>query len=147
MEEQLTAILSDMYQQIDNKEIFIPVNIANALIVYKMAHDDIVYWKNFSKKSSLFHMDNLKDMYLFFVDFLPQTSQFQKSYTRKVDHMKEFHPFLEELYFSQKFYYKNPGTFRKHLERSISWIPNPRLSTFTQEIFKIVSHVRFSPDA
>ncbi len=141
--QHLKDILSEMYESLDNKEIFIPLNVANAIIVYKLAHDDEVYWKNFSSQATAFPMENINDMYLFFIDFLPKTSQFQESYEKKIEHLKEFQPCLQELYYKQKFYAKNPDKLEKDLCRYMGVMPNPQLKTFANQVFDIVSEIRF----
>lgn len=80
---------------------------------------------------------------MFFIDFLPQTSQFERSYIKKVEHLKEFDEFIHEFFFKQKFYYKNPETFVKHLNKYMTGIKNPKVGEFCSEIFAMASKVRF----
>jgi N-glycosylase/DNA lyase len=132
-----------MYNSIEDKAVFLPLVVANSIIWYKLSHDDEVYWMNFSKKTSALSIHNTKDMYLFFIDFLPQTSNFEKSYKIKIEHLKEFDSFLEEFFCKQKFYYKNPDKFTEHLDKCITGIPNPKVSIFCTEIFKMSAEIRF----
>jgi N-glycosylase/DNA lyase len=125
--EHLSPILESMYEDIDDKAVFLPLVIANALICYKLSHDDEVYWMNFSKKVSHIEIHSITDIYLFFIDFLPQTSHFEKSYQKKIDHLKEFDHFLEEFFYKQKYYSKNPEIFFIHLNKCITGIPNPKV--------------------
>jgi len=142
--EHLKKIFQRNYKELNNKEVFLPIIVANSIICYKLAHDDEVYWSNFCRKYSKQDLHKLTEIYLFFIDFLPQTSQFESSYKKKVEHLKEFDSFLSELFFKQKFYYKNKDKFKRDLKRSIDWIPNPFLSKFVEEIFDIASEIRFN---
>lgn len=145
--QHIEKILQGMYQSIDNKDIYLPLIVSNAIICYKLAHDDEVYWMNFSKKAIAYKAENLKDIYMFFIDFLPQTSQFEKSYHKKIEHLKEFDSFLNEFYYKQKYYFKNPSDFTNHLNRCIEWIPNPKVWEFSLELFKLASEIRFKKDS
>lgn len=141
--EHLTKILQSMHDNIEDKAVFLPLVIANAIIWYKLSHEDEVYWMNFSQKTIHSNIHSLKDIYMFFIDFLPQSSQFKKSYQRKIEHLREFDSFLEEFFYKQKYYFKNPDDFTKHLNRCITGIPNPKVWEFCSEVFKIASEIRF----
>lgn len=141
--EHIKEILQKTYEKLEHKEVFIPIVIANSIICYKLAHDDEVYWTNFSRKITERELLTLKDIYMFFIDFLPQTSHFEDSYKRKVDHLKEFDEFLRELFIKQKYYYKHPEDFEKHFKRSTHGLPNPIICRFVQEIFTIATTIRF----
>lgn len=141
--EHIREILAGTYDKLEDKAVFIPLVIANAIICHKLAHNDEVYWMNFSRKIQERDIHSLKDIYLFFIDFLPQTSEFEHSYQRKIDHIKEFNGFFDELFIKQKFYYKNPEIFGKHFIRSIQGFPNPLMCRFIQEIFLMSSEIRF----
>jgi len=132
-----------MHDSIWDKATYLPLVIANAIIWYKLSHEDEVYWMNFSKKASAVEIHSVKDIYLFFIDFLPTTSQFKESYNKKIEHLKEFDSFLEEFFYKQKYYYKNPDKFTLHLKRCITGIPNPKVWKFCSEIFTISSEIRF----
>ena len=142
--EHLEETLRHMYGEIESKEIFLPLIISNAIICYKSAHNDEVYWENFRRKTLENKLNTIQDIYLFFIDFLPQTSYFERSYQKKVEHLKEFDTFLYELFCKQKYYYKHPEDFTKHLHKCITWIPNPKVWEFSQKIFNIGSNIRFS---
>ncbi len=82
---------------------------------------------DFSKKTSVLSILSIKDIYMFFIDFLPHTNHFKKSYKNKISHLREFDSFLEEFFYKQKYYYKNPDKFMEHLDRCIKGIPNPKV--------------------
>ena len=113
--ENLQHILETMHEKSLSKQGFIPLCIANMIICYKFAHNDEVYWLNFSRKSRDINIETMKDIYLFFIDFLPSISSSDESFGRKIEHLKGFDKFLSELFFVQKKYAKNPSLFEEHL--------------------------------
>ncbi len=141
--QHIETILKKSFIDISEKQVFLNLVVSNSIICYKLAHDDEVYWSNFWKKISESHIKNLQDIKLFFIDFLPQTSQFQSSYKRKIEHLKEFDEFLWELFHKQKYYYKNPDIFKEHLSKYVTWLPNPFLIDFVYDIFIVSSNIRF----
>jgi len=72
---------------------------------------------NFTKQAEERKIESVKDIYLFYLDFLPKTNVFDKTFLRQVEHLKQFHIFLEEILYKQKFYYKNIDAFEKNLLR------------------------------
>lgn len=141
--EHINKILSDLHENIENKGMFIPLCISNAIVAYKLAHNDEVYWLNFSKKACERKINTIKDLYMFYIDFLPQTSKFDKTFMNQVDNLKTFNSFLEEILYKQKFYYKNTDIFETHLLRGLEKIPNPMLPKFAKEIFLIAAEIKF----
>ncbi len=141
--EHLENILKKFYQNIDNKWIFIPLCVSSAIIWYKLAHNDEVFWMNFTKQAEERKIESVKDIYLFYLDFLPKTNVFDKTFLRQVEHLKQFHIFLEEILYKQKFYYKNIDAFEKNLLRWVEKIPNPMLPKFAKEIFIVAAKIKF----
>lgn len=47
---------------------------------YKLPHNDEVYWMNFSKKVLENNPQNIKDIYMFYIDFLPRENKFKKNF-------------------------------------------------------------------
>lgn len=141
--ESLDRILNDMYQNIESEQGFIPICIANMIICYKFAHNDEVYWHNFARKTQKQSINNIKDIYLFFVDFLPTVSLDDDWFHRKVEHLKQYNTFLSELFFLQKKYSKDIALFEKHLERVSYTSLNPQLKIHILELFRKIKKIRF----
>lgn len=141
--EHLTEILEELYNDIDNKGIFIPLCVSNAIIANKLAHKDEVYWKNFSRKVTERKIKTVKDIYLFYIDFLPQIDIFEVTFLKQIEHLKQFHIFLEEILYKQKYYYKNIDAFEKNITKGMAKMPNPFILEFAKEVFLITSKIKF----
>jgi len=141
--EHLNSILQWLYDTIDEKGMFIPLSVSNAIIGFKFAHNDEVYWMNFKRKAAERKIHNIKELYMFYIDFLPQYSKDSKSLNRKIAHIKEFDIFLNEILFKQKYYFKNPDQFSKILKKGLVKTPNPLLIKFVEDIFAMSSKIKF----
>ncbi len=141
--EHLPQILEKLYDDLDNKGIFIPLCVSNAIIAHKLAHKDEVYWMNFSRKVRERNIESIKDIYMFYIDFLPQIDIFEVTFLKQVEHLKQFHIFLEEILYKQKFFYKNIEAFEKNITKWLEKMPNPFILSFAKEIFIMTSKIKF----
>lgn len=141
--ENLEKILQNLYNNLENKWLFIPLCVSNSIVAHKLAHKDEVYWMNFSRKVSKRKIETIKDIYLFYIDFLPQIDIFEVTFLKQIEHLKEFHLFLEEILYKQKYYYKNIEAFEKNISKGMEKIPNPFILKFAKEVFIITSKIKF----
>lgn len=141
--QYLEISLENIYNKILHKESFLPLMVANALVVYKLTHNSEAYWESFAQAIESRSIKNTNDIYLFFIDFLPHTDEFKKSYEHKIEHLKEFRSLIEELFFKQKYFYKNPDEFSKLLSRYITGIYTSPIKKITLEIFELSANIRF----
>lgn len=141
--QHLENILQKLYDNLDNKGIFIPLCVSSAIIAHKLAHKDEVYWMNFSKKVQERNIQNIQDIYMFYIDFLPQIDTFQITFLKQIEHLKQFHVFLEEVLYKQKYFYKNIDAFEKNISIGIEKIPNPFILSFAKEIFITTAKIKF----
>jgi N-glycosylase/DNA lyase len=141
--ENLENILTKLYSDLDNKGIFIPLCVSNAIIAHKLAHKDEVYWMNFSRKVNERNIETIKDIYMFYIDFLPQIDVFEITFLKQIEHLKQFHIFLEEVLYKQKYFYKNIDAFEKNISKGIEKMPNPFILGFAKEVFIIAGKIKF----
>lgn len=141
--ENIEKILRDLYDSLENKGMFIPLCVSNAIIAYKLAHSDEVYWINFSQKAAQRNIETIKDLYMFYVDFLPRENKFEKTFLKQIEHLRQFDIFLEEILYRQKYFYKNMHIFEKNLQRWLEKFPNPLLKAFATEIFTLAAKIKF----
>ena len=65
--------LEHLYLNLNNKEMFLPLVIANALVCYQLSNTGEEYWEEFAREAGKFEFKKLKDVYMFFIDFLPKS--------------------------------------------------------------------------
>ena len=142
--KNLESILTKLYHELDDTWIFIPLCVSNSIIAYKLASKDEVYWMNFSAKAQQRNIQSITDIYLFYIDFLPQNAIFQQTFLKQIEHLKEFHTFLEEIFHRQKFFFKNIDQFEKKLSRGLDKIPNPFVLDFSKKVFIMAAQIKFN---
>ena len=71
-----------LYEHLENKEMFLPLIVANAMVCYQLSSNGESYWQEFANEASHYTFLKLRDIYVFFVDFLPEsvpkTTQLQR---------------------------------------------------------------------
>jgi len=80
--EYIAVLLEDMYNDMEYKEMFLPLVLANAIVCYRLVMYDKNYWMEFCKKATDpgVTIKDLEDVYDFFRVFLTESPQFEYSY-------------------------------------------------------------------
>lgn len=143
--EYIAKLLEDMYDNMEHKEMFLPLVLWNSIICYRLVKYDKNYWMEFCKKAvdPEIKLENLEDMYEFFDVFLSESPQFEYSYKWRNEHLELFHDFFQEFYFKQKYFFKYPDELENQMKR-FTW-QNLELSlvNFTKEFFDIASRIKY----
>jgi len=66
-----------------------------------------------------FNFNKIQDIYLFFIDFLPKIEKDRKKIPNKVSKIKDLKPLLDDMFFKQKYYYKNMGLLKNKISERI----------------------------
>lgn len=136
--------LETLYNKLENKEMFLPLVVANSLVCYQLSSSWEQYWEEFWEQASLYTFKRLKDIYLFFVDFLPKSQGNRRLVTTKIERLKKLDYFLSDFYFKQKFYYKNMVKLRSDLAKTMMQLENAKTVVFSVKMFGYGARIRFS---
>jgi len=97
--DYLERILRELYDGLENKEIFIPIVLCNTIISYKLAFYDTAYWMEFSYwvRNSGIKLYNFEDIKIFFDWFVRQTPQFELVYNDTYHRVIWYEKFLKDF--------------------------------------------------
>lgn len=143
--DYISKILRNLYEHIENKEIFIPIVIANTIICYKLTFYDKSYWMEFSHwvLHSGIKLQNFEDIEIFFTGFVKQTPQFELLYNDTLSRLKSYTIFFQDFSIKQKYYYKNPEKIKQHMQLYWNKDTKAELIHLCQEILKIAWDIKF----
>lgn len=132
-----------LHEHLENKEMFLPLTVANSMVCYQLSSNGEAYWQEFANEASKYTFHRLKDIYLFFIDFLPKSEGNKRLATTKIERLKRLNSFLSDFYFKQKFYQKNMVKFRKEIARTMSQLEGAKTVVFTVKMFGYGARIRF----
>lgn len=135
--------LEKLYLRIDNKEMFLPVIIANSIVCYQLSSVGEAYWEEFGTRAAEYEFHKLKDIYLFFVDFLPKSEGNKRLVDTKIERLKKLDHFLSDFFFKQKFYYKNMLKFREDVGKYMRQTDDAKTIVFSVKMFGYGARIRF----
>ncbi len=136
--------LEHLFLNLENKEMFLPLVIANSLICYQLSSKGEEYWEEFSREAGKYKFDKLKDIYMFFIDFLPKSEWNKRLVNTKIERLKKLDFFLSDFYFKQKYYYKNMLKLRKDIARTMQQLENAKTIVFSVKMFGYGARIRFT---
>lgn len=144
--DYLIHTLEKLYSEIDNKDMFFPLVLANTIICYKLTFYDASYWMEFSHWVIDWGIDfkNFEDIEIFFHWFVKHNLQFKFVYNETLQRLHSFSIFFEDFYMKQKYYYKYPQKLEKDMNIFTDIVPDADLILLSQEVVHIAGKIRFS---
>jgi len=143
--DYLERILRELYDGLENKEIFIPIVLCNTIISYKLAFYDTAYWMEFSYwvRNSGIKLYNFEDIKIFFDWFVRQTPQFELVYNDTYHRVIWYEKFLKDFSIKQKYYYKNPDMLEKHMKLFVDETPEDTLIVLWKKVVELTGNIKF----
>lgn len=136
--------LEYLYLNINNKEMFLPLVLANSLVCYQLSSNGEEYWEEFSREAGRYDFKKLKDVYLFFIDFLPKSEGNKRLVNTKIERLKKLDYFLSDFFYKQKFYYKNMVKLRNDIAKCMKQLENAKTVVFSIKMFGYAARIRFT---
>ncbi len=135
--------LKDLYEKINNKELFLPLVLSNSIVCYQLSSSWEKYWEEFSQEASKFNFATMDDIYFFFIDFLPKSTWNKRFLDTKISRLKKLRPFLDDLFFNQKYFYKNMALLQKKLADTMNQKLWDKTIVFWVKMYSYGSRIRF----
>jgi len=136
--------LEYLYLNLQNKEMFLPLVLANSLVCYQLSSNGESYWEEFSREAGKCEFKKLKDIYMFFIDFLPKSEGNKRLVKTKIERLKKLDYFLSDFFFKQKFYYKNMDKLRHDVATAMMQLENAKTIVFSVKMFGYGARIRFA---
>lgn len=135
--------LKKMYDNIKNKEFYLPLIVANSIICYQLSSSWENYREEFSKKSTDFFensydswkKEDIKNIISFFKEFLPNSRWNKRFVDTKIKRLEKLKPFLEEFLWKQKYYYENMTELRNNLAKTMNQKIDAKTIVFAVKMF------------
>jgi len=143
--DYLEKILWNIYKDLENKDMFIPLVFANTIISYKLTFYDTAYWMEFSHwvLSSGIKLENFEDIKTFFDWFVRQTPQFELVYNDTYHRLIWYEDFFKDFCIKQKYYYKNSDILEKHMKIFAAEQPEDKLIELWKKVVEITWNIKF----
>jgi len=141
--DRVFIALQDMYKNLDNKDFFIPLIIANALICYQLSSSWEEYWEEFAHEASKYRLEKVSDIFLFLIDFLPASQGNKRLVPTKIQRLKKLKNFLDEFFYKQKFYYNHMEKLQQDLAREMQQIQTAKTIVFAVKMQWYGARIRF----
>ena len=133
-----------LYMNLWNKEMLLPLIIANSLVSYQLSSTGESYWQEFTREAGKFEFKKLRDIYMFFIDFLPKSEGNTKDVRTKIERLKKLDTFLSDFFFKQKFYYKHMSKLRTDIAKAMMQLENAKTVIFSVKMFWYGARIRFT---
>lgn len=130
--------LKNMFEKINDKNIYLPLILANSIICYQLSSTWEKYWEEFSNKSiEYFSKENYKidDIIIFFSDFLPSSKWNKRFIETKLKRLEKLKPFLEIFNKNTKFYYENMSLLNIELAKVMNQKTDDKTIVFAVKMF------------
>ncbi len=136
------AILEKLFKKLKNKEVFLPLILLNSVVCYNLSKASEDYWDEFIEAAGESKIENITDIFLFFVDFLPQSRWNNKSVWLKIKKIKKLKPLLVELYHMQMRYYKDMNLLARDISRYTQTLFDDYIIIYTIKMYAFWARIR-----
>jgi len=143
--DYLDRILKEIYNNLENKDIFIPLIFCNAIVCYKLTFYDTSYWMEFSHwvSNGEMKLNDFEDLKTFFDWFVRQTPQFELIYNDTYNRLIWYEDFFKDFFIKQKYYYKNPDMLEKHMKLFVAETPEDKLIVLWKKVVELTGNIKF----
>lgn len=132
-----------LYNNLENKDFFLPLIIANALVCYQLSSTWEEYWQEFSQRASTYNYQKIDDIFLFLIDFLPNSTGNKRLVPTKLERLKKLKVFLNEFFYEQKLCYKDMEKLQRDLAKEMRQNKTAKTIVFAVKIFWYWARIRF----
>lgn len=127
--------LKNLYNNLENKELFLSLIIINSLICYQLSSTWEKYWQEFSdffSKNQDINFENLEKKFIF---FLKNSKWNKRLFETKKNRVKKIIFFIEEFYSKQDFFYNNFEKLLNFLSKNMNQKPIAKTIVFSVKMF------------
>lgn len=126
--------LKDLYENILDKELYLPLIIANSIICYQLSWKWEDYWEEFSIYFSNFSFEN-KDILKELGFFIKNSKNNKRFVDTKIKRLEKVRPFIENYIKQQEFYYDYMVFLRDDLAKTMKQKLDAKTIVFAVKMF------------
>lgn len=133
LDRQFIAI-KILYENIENKENYLSLIIANSIICYQLSWKWEDYWEEFSKyfSNNQINKNNLLEELW---NFIKQSKNNKRFIDTKIKRLEKLKLFLKKFYWKEKYFYKNMLELRDELSKTMKQKPDAKTIVFAVKMF------------
>jgi len=140
--------LENLFNNMWNKDFYLLLITVSCSALYNFSKKE-EYWQMLSEEVRNFNFNKIQDIYLFFIDFLPKIEKDRKKIPNKVSKIKDLKPLLDDMFFKQKYYYKNMGLLKNKISeriKKLKLVYNDNIAIYVVRNYSFWSKIRFNQD-
>ena len=126
--------LKNLYNNIKNKELYLPLIIANSLICYQLSWKWEDYWEEFSEYFSSYDLEEdilIKSLW----SFIKGSKNNKRFIETKIKRLEKIKPFLYQFIWKQEYYYAQMLELRNNLAKTMKQKVDAKNIIFAVKIF------------
>jgi DNA-(apurinic or apyrimidinic site) lyase len=127
--------LKKLYDNIKNKDFYLPLIIANSIVCYQLSSTWEKYWDEFSKAASEHNFKEKKDILEFFKNFLPNSRWNKRFVETKINRLIRLSPFLDKFFWNEESYYENMILLQNELAKTMNQKKDDKTIVFAVKMF------------
>ena len=132
-----------LYNQINNKEYFLPLVVTNALICYQLSSTGEKYWKEFSEHASKKEYHKESDIFDFFTWFLAQSQWNKRLVPTKLRRLEKLRGNLMNISVDSEIYYNDMKLLQLYLGDIMKQKHTDKTIVFAVKMFGYWSRIHF----
>lgn len=127
--------LKKLYENIENKEIYLFLVIANALVTYQLSGKWEVYWEEFSNYFSEIKNISKENLVTEIQNFIKNSKNNRRLIDVKIQRLEKLHKFIDMFQNKKDFYYENMEILRDDLALLMNQTKDAKTIVFAVKIF------------
>ncbi len=135
--------LISLYNNINNKEYFLPLVVTNALICYQLSSTGEEYWKEFSEYGWKKEYHNESDIFDFFIWFLPKSKWNKRLVPTKLRRLEKLRGKLIGIWGDSENYYNDMKKLQWYLGNIMKQKHTDKTIVFAVKMFGYWARIHF----
>ena len=126
--------LKDLSENIINKEIYLSLILANAIICYQLSWKWENYWEEFSSyfsNVSIYKNEIISELW----NFIKQSKNNKRFIDTKIKRLEKLRLFSEKFFWNEEFYYDNMENLRDELAKAMKQKKDAKTIVFAVKMF------------
>ncbi len=135
--------LKKLLQNIKNKDLYLPLILANSIICYQLSWKWEKYWEEFSIYFSNINIQKntlLEELWI----FIYNSKNNKRFINIKIKRLEKLKPFLVKFFWKQYYYYNNMELLRDDLAKNMKQKKDAKTIVFAVKMFSYWARINFN---